>query len=334
MSIDIHAHTVPRGFIAELAHEVPEAAPALVQRGDEWWFQYPSGRMSGPIPLGMVDTEARLADMDAAGVQLQALSVPPPHFNYRLDDQAAAVAARLHNDAMIAMARQHPERFVVLGHLPMQSEQAAHDELQRLIAIDEVVGLELGTNVAGANLGDGQYASVWQAIDASGLAVVLHPGADVAGMDRMHDYFMHNYVGNPTDSTIAAASLLFQGVLSRNTALRVALLHGGGFVPYQIGRFDHAWSVRPEAREHLDVAPSSLLHRFWFDSLTHDDLSLRFLHDRVGDDRLVLGSDYPFDMADSDPVGSLKRALADRPDAVRKALDDNPRELLTRRPGA
>jgi aminocarboxymuconate-semialdehyde decarboxylase len=105
-------------------------------------------------------------------------------------------------------------------------------------------------------------------------------------------------------------------------------------VPYQIGRFDHGWSVRPESRTHLDVPPSTLLHRFWFDSLTHDDLSLRFLHDRVGDDRLVLGSDYPFDMASTDPVGALRRALADRPEAVRKALDDNPRELLTRRPGA
>lgn len=333
MTIDIHAHTVPSEFITALGDEVPAAAPKLVQRDGSWWLEYPGGRISGPIPAGMFDVEARLADMDAAGIDLQALSVPPPHFMYRLDDQAAAAAAHLHNDAMIAMARQHPDRFVVLGHLPMQSEQAALDELQRLIAIDEVVGLELGTNVAGNNLGDAQYASIWQAIDASGLAVVLHPGADVAGMDRMHDHFIHNFVGNPTDSTIAAASLLFQGVLSRNTALRVALLHGGGFLPYQIGRFDHGWSVRPESRVHLDVAPSSLLHRFWFDSLTHDDLSLRFLHGRVGDDRLVLGSDYPFDMADADPAGSLRRALADRPEAVRKALDDNPRELLTRRPG-
>lgn len=332
MTIDVHAHTVPAEFIAELRREVPAAAPLLARRDGSWWLEYAGGRVSGPIPQGMFEVEARLADMDAAGVQLQALSVPPPHFNYRLEGEAAAVAARLHNDAMIAMARQHPDRFVVLGHLPMQSEQAAHDELARLIAIDEVVGLELGTNVAGANLGDAPYASVWQAIDASGLAVVLHPGADVAGMDRMHDHFIHNFVGNPTDTTIAAASLLFQGVLSRNTALRVALLHGGGFLPYQIGRFDHGWSVRPESRVHLDVAPSSLLHRFWFDSLTHDDLSLRFLHDRVGDDRLVLGSDYPFDMAAADPVGALRRALSDRPEAVRKALDENPRELLTRRP--
>jgi aminocarboxymuconate-semialdehyde decarboxylase len=330
VSIDIHAHTVPKDFIEELGSAVPSAAPTIVKLDGAWWFEYPGGRVSGPIPEGMFDVGARVADMDAASVTIQAISVPPPHFNYRLEDEAAAVAATLHNDSMVRMARQHPDRFVVLGHLPMQSESHALAELERLVGIDEVVGLELGTNVAGVNLGDPRYEGIWKAIDKAGLSVVLHPGADVAGADRMHDHYIHNYVGNPTDSTVAAASLLFQGVLSRNERLRIALLHGGGFLPYQIGRFDHGWSVRAESRTHLAEPPSTLLHRFWFDTLTHDDLSLRFLHDRVGDDRLCLGSDYPFDMANPDPVGALKRALADRPVAVKKALEDNPRELLTR----
>lgn len=330
MSIDIHAHIVPEDFISDLAAAVPSAAPVIVKRESEWWFEYPGGRVSGPIPEGMFNVGARVADMDAAGVSIQAISVPPPHFNYRLEDEAAAIAATLHNDSMIRVARQHSDRFGVLGHLPMQSEGHSLAELERLVSIDEIVGLELGTNVGGTNLGDPRYEAVWHAIDKAGLSVVLHPGADVAGVDRMHDHYIHNYVGNPTDSTVAAASLLFQGVLSRNERLRIALLHGGGFLPYQIGRFDHGWSVRPESRTLLTEPPSNLLHRFWFDTLTHDDLSLRFLHDRVGDDRLCLGSDYPFDMANPDPVGALERALADRPEAVRKALTDNPRELLTR----
>lgn len=330
MSIDIHAHIVPEDFISDLAAAVPSAAPVIVKRESEWWFEYPGGRVSGPIPEGMFNVGVRVADMDAAGVSIQAISVPPPHFNYRLEDEAAAIAATLHNDSMIRVARQHSDRFGVLGHLPMQSEGHSLAELERLVSIDEIVGLELGTNVGGTNLGDPRYEAVWHAIDKAGLSVVLHPGADVAGVDRMHDHYIHNYVGNPTDSTVAAASLLFQGVLSRNERLRIALLHGGGFLPYQIGRFDHGWSVRPESRTLLTEPPSNLLHRFWFDTLTHDDLSLRFLHDRVGDDRLCLGSDYPFDMANPDPVGALERALADRPEAVRKALTDNPRELLTR----
>jgi aminocarboxymuconate-semialdehyde decarboxylase len=334
VTLDIHAHTVPESFIAAVTTAVPDIAPKVVERDGAWWFEYPGGRVSGPIPAGMFDVEARLADMDRLGVDTQALSVPPPHFNYRIANEAAADAARLHNDAMLEMARQHPDRFVVLGHLPMQSEQHALAELERLVALPEVVGLELGTNVGGVNLGDPRHEAVWQAIDAAGLAVVLHPGADVAGVDRMHDHYIHNYVGNPTDTTVAAASLLFQGVLSRNAALRFALLHGGGFLPYQIGRFDHGWGARPESRTHLDVAPSTLLHRFWFDTLTHDAASLKFLHDRVGDDRLCLGSDYPFDMADPDPVATVSAALGDRPELLDKVFEQNPRELLTRRPSA
>jgi aminocarboxymuconate-semialdehyde decarboxylase len=330
LSIDIHAHTVPQEFISELTTEVPAVAPKVFNRDGEWWFEYPGGRLSGPVPAGMFDVDARLEDMDATGVQIQALSVPPPHFNYRLADAEAALAARLHNDAMVAMAHKHPDRFLVLGHLPMQNEEHALAELERLVAIDEVVGLELGTNIAGVNLGDPRHEAIWKAVNKAGMAVVLHPGADVIGAERLHDHYIHNYVGNPTDSTVAAASLLFTGVLTRHDDLRIALLHGGGFLPYQIGRFDHGWSVRAESRTHLPVAPSTLLDRFWFDTLTHDDLSLRFLHDRVGDNRLCLGSDYPFDMANPDPVGSLRRALSDRPEAIRKALEDNPRELLTR----
>lgn len=331
MTTDIHAHTVPETFIAEVARLVPDVAPRIIKHGDEWTFEYPSGRRSGPIPTGMFDVGSRLADMDAAGVDVQALSVPPPHFNYRLPGSAAADAARLHNDAMIAMARAEPSRFVVLGHLPMQSEEHALAELAHLAEAPEVAGLELGTNVAGRNLGDPSYEAVWQAVDRTGLAVVLHPGADVAGAERMQEHYLHNFVGNPTDTTIAAGSLIFSGVLQRNPSLRIALLHGGGFLPYQIGRFDHGWSVRPEARTSLDVPPSSLLGRFWFDTLTHDAQSLRFLHERVGDDRVCLGSDYPFDMAAPDLIGAVRSALADRPEALQKALVDNPVELLSRR---
>lgn len=333
MTIDIHAHAVPEGFIAAAASEVPQVAPKVVERDGAWWFEYPGGRISGPIPAGMFDIEARIADMDAAGVTMQAVSVPPPHFNYRVEDAAAATAARLHNDALIEMATSHPDRFVALGHLPMQNPEHAIAELERLAAIPQVAGLELGTNVAGVNLGDPRHEEVWKRIDELGMAIVLHPGADVAGVDRMHDHYIHNYVGNPLDSTIAAASLLFQGVLTRNAGLRFALLHGGGFLPYQIGRFDHGWSVRPESREHLPVKPSELLDRFFFDTLTHDDASLRFLLERVGADRLCLGSDYPFDMADPDPVGSVRRALADRPEVHEAILETTPRALLTRQPG-
>ncbi len=328
MTTDIHAHIIPEDFIAALRSEVPAAYPTLTSREDGWYFTYPNGRVSGPVPAGMFDVAARLADMDRDGVDVQALSVPPPQFQYRLQPEAAAAHARLYNDSIVGITRAHPDRFVALGTLPMQNVGLALAELERLVAIPEVVGLELATNVAGTNLGHESLAELWTAITAAGLAVVLHP-SEVAGQDRMHDHYLHNFVGNPTDSTLAAGSLIFSGVLARNDSLRIALLHGGGFLPYQIGRFDHGWRVRPEARTHIDRAPSEFLDRFWFDTLTHDRASLEFLLARVGPDRLALGSDYPFDMADSDPVASVRAAVSD-PVVLEKVLDRTPELLLTR----
>ncbi len=328
MTTDIHAHIVPEAFVNELANEIPSAAPKIENRSDGWYFSYPNGRVSGPFPAGMFDVGARLADMDRDGVTVHALSVPPPQFQYKLETAAAAAHAQLFNDSLVDIARAHPDRFVVLGTLPMQDPDAAIAEVGRLASVPEVVGLEVATNVTGTNLGDDRFAELWTAIADAGLAVVLHP-SDVAGHERMHDYYLHNFVGNPTDSTLAAGSLIFSGVLERNAALRIALLHGGGFLPYQIGRFDHGWKVRPEPKSRIDREPSQYLDRFWFDTLTHDRDSLAFLLQRVGADRLALGSDYPFDMADPDPVGTVRATITD-PVVLEKVLVHTPQQLLTR----
>lgn len=329
MPIDMHSHIVPESFVRELAAELPSLSPTLSGSGREWYFDYPDGRRSGPVPAGMFDVEARLADMDADGIDVQALSVSPTLFGYRLEAAANAVAVRLHNDSMIHIARERPERFVVLGSLPLQDVEASLQELSRLAAFPEVVGLELGTNVAGDALGSDRFAELWSAIDASGLVVVLHPN-EVAGRERMRDYYLQNFVGNPMESTLAAGSLIFSGTLARNESVRITLLHGGGFLPYQIGRFDHGWRVRSESSERIEQPPSSFLPRFWFDTLTHDELSLRFLHERVGADRLVLGTDYPFDMSPVDPVGQVRRAFADQPEVIEAVLERTSRALITR----
>ncbi|WP_426244627.1 amidohydrolase family protein [Nocardioides sp. LHG3406-4] len=330
MTIDIHAHTIPAPLLVGLAENAPSIAPRLEDRDGELYFHYPSGRVSGPTPAGMSDTAARLADMDASGVRTQALSVPPTHFSYAHGAEEAAAAATLHNDAMVDMALAHPDRFVVLGTLPLQDTDLSLKELDRLLSIEQVVGLEFGTNVAGRNLDDPDLAPIWGAVADAGLAVVLHPD-NVAGAQRMHDHYLHNFVGNPTDTTVAAGSLMFGGVLTDHPNLRIALLHGGGFLPYQIGRFEHGWSVRPEPQQKLSVSPRSLLGRFWFDTLTHDTDSLRFLLERVGADRLCLGTDYPFDMADATPLASIEAAIPDAAVAEQVSVS-TPRELLTRRP--
>lgn len=315
MTIDVHAHTVPADHIERLKREAPSLAPRIELDGANCTFVYEDGRRSGPMPIGMFDHEERIKDMDAMRVDIQALSVPPTHFNYHVDGELAALVAASHNDSMIAMAEASPERFVVLATLPMQSAEFAVAELARLASSKHVVGVELATNVAGTNLDAPELDPIWSAIARAGLPIVLHPYDVVEGTRRMKAHYLHNFVGNPTDTTLAAGSLMFGGVLIRHPRLRFGLLHGGGFLPYQIGRFDHGWSVRPEPQVHLSVLPSTLLKHFWFDSLTHDDQSLTLLINRMGADRVFLGSDYPFDMADMTPVDTAERVMGlDNPD--------------------
>lgn len=331
MSIDIHAHVVPEPFVRDLQSEVPAVAPTIEKVGDDWWFSYPFGRKTGPMPAGAFDLGERLAAMDRQDVDIQALSVPPGHFLYWIDDaQQAVTAARMHNDAMVDMARAHPDRFLVLGTLPLQAPEAAVEEIARLEKIAEVAGVEMCTNVDGKPLDDESLADVWAAINAAGMPVVLHPD-NFGGVERFQRHYLMNFVGNPTDSTQAAGALMFGGVLTENPALRIALLHGGGFLPYQIGRFEHGWKVRPEPKVKLQTSPREMLDRFYFDSLTHDDASLRFLLERVGPARVCCGSDYPFDMADMDPVRSVRRAIPDE-EIANQIVETTPREFLTRRP--
>lgn len=329
MTLDIHAHAVPETLFDDLRREAPAAAPELTRDDEGWTFTYPGGRRSGPVPTGMFDLGARLADMDRLGVDRQALSVPPTHFAYRLEADRASAAIRLHNDALVATAREQPDRFVVLGALPLQEPSLALDELSRLCDLPEVVGVEIGTNIAGTGLDDPSFEPVWAALELAGLAVVLHPD-DVAGADRMQKHFLHNLVGNPMDTTLAAGSLMFGGVLDRYPQLRFCLLHGGGFLPYQIGRFEHGWKVRPETRHSTAVSPRESLGRFYFDSLTHDAAALRYLVDLVGADHVCLGSDYPFDMANPDPVASVRTALPQP--QVEQVLLDTPEALMCRIP--
>ena len=332
MTIDVHAHTVPLDHIERLKSIAPQLAPKIELDGGMCWFVYPDGRRSGPMPVGMYDTEARLADMDTMGVTMQALSVPPPHFNYHVDKALGAAAAASHNDAMVAMATAHPDRFVVLATLPMQDPELAVLELNRVSSMTGVVGVELSTNVAGTNLDAEWLDPIWAALANAGLPIVLHPHDVVEGGGRMKEHYLHNFVGNPTDTTLAAGSLMFGGVLSRHPRLRFGLLHGGGFLPYQIGRFDHGWSVRPEPKKHCAVKPSSLLKHFWFDTLAHDDLSLDLLLRRMGADKVFLGSDYPFDMADMDPVGTATRVIGAGKPELEKVFDQTAKGFLTRLP--
>lgn len=303
--VDLHAHAIPRDMVLAMQDAHPEHAPTLSERDDGFHLAYASGRKSGPLPVGMLDAAPRLADMDAAGVDRQVVSSAPPNFNYAAPPEVGRDFTALQNDALLALASKAPERLQVFADLPMQDVDGCLAELERVAGEPAVRGVEIGSNINGANLDEPGFEPLWAALAAAGLPVLVHPDK-VAGADRLKSYYLQNFIGNPTDSTIAIASLVFGGVLERHPGLRFCFVHGGGFAPYQIGRWDHGWRCRPEAQTVISTAPSEYFSRLFFDSLTHDRLSLEFLGARVGWDHVVLGSDYQFDMADKDPVASVR----------------------------
>jgi len=279
----------------------------------------------GPITAHYYDPDLRLRAMDAQGVTIHALSLMPPMV-YWADDTLGLRLAQVWNDAAAEMARAHPDRFVVLATLPMQDPEAAVGELDRAATQLGCRGVYLGTNVQGKELTDPSFLPVFERIHALRLPIFLHP-LNVIGAQRLANYHLHNLLGNPFDTAVAAANLIFGGFFDRFPKLEVCLPHAGGALPYLIGRLNRGWKVRQECRA-LKKPPSSYLRRFTYDTISHAPESLYYLIKLVGADRVMVGSDYCFDMGYERPVEVITR-LKDLTAADRsKILGGNAARLL------
>lgn len=302
-----------------MAKVYPEGTPTLVERDGGRFFEFPNGVINGPLPPGMVDLEHRLQEMDAAGVDLQVVSVRPQIFGYSVGTSVASRLAAIQNEAMFDTIAGHSDRLHGMLSLPLLDADASRAEIRRHVDNPQVRGVLLDSNVGGLNLDDDSFHPIWAALSEADLPVLVHPyQADVAGQERLTRYYLFNLIGNPLDSTIALASVIFGGILDRYPDLRWCFVHGGGYAPYQLARWDHGWKVRNEPREHLDEAPSTRFGRLYFDSLTHSPGPLHLLADMVGWSQIMVGTDYPFDMGDMTPMNSIDRLGID--DAAREAV--------------
>jgi aminocarboxymuconate-semialdehyde decarboxylase len=330
MTYDVHAHCVPDAVLASIRADGGRYGLELVsgERG-------PAVRIAGREPTGPLredlsdrDIAARLAAMDAAGVGVQLLSSWIDLTAYALEPAAGARYARMFNDALAAVVAAHPDRFRALGTVPLQDPPAAAAELRRGVSELGLVGAEIATTVDGTELDDPELAPFWDAASDLGCLVLLHPFRSLAGRG-LNRYFLGNLVGNPAESTIAAAHLVLGGVLERFPGLQVCLVHGGGFLPYQIGRLDRGYAAKAElVAGRSGRAPSAWLRRLYFDTVVHSPAALAYLVDVVGADRVLLGSDYPFEMGEPDPVGLVQRT-AGLDEAARHAiLEGNVSALL------
>lgn len=261
-----------------------------------------------PLLDSFHDVEARLTAMDAAGIDFALLSVVPPLFLYWVDDAGGNDAAKRLNDAVAAMVDAAPGRFAGLATLPMQDPAAAVAELRRAVEVLGMRGAQIGSHIEGTTLDDPSLRAVMQAAVDLGVPLVIHPYY-VGSSPELDDFYLTNLQGNPWQTAVCASRLIFSGLLDDLPALDLVLVHGGGHLPYQIGRLDHGHRVRPEAAGSARP-PSQYLRRFHYDTLTHRPESTRWLIEQVGGDRVLFGTDMPFDMAG----GSLREQLGAFPD--------------------
>jgi aminocarboxymuconate-semialdehyde decarboxylase len=311
--IDIHAHILADDTIRLLQREVPQVPIKLTPIDPEFSVLEVAGAAYRPFPRGGFDLEKRFKDMDAAEVDMQVVSNTPQTFLYNQPPEVTAATARLQNDQIVKLIAAHPGRFAGIATLPMQAPQLAADELARAMRAG-LRGAHIGSNINGKNLDDPSLEPVWAKAAELGAFILIHP-VGVAGADRLKSYYLANLIGNPVDTTIAAASLVFGGVLERHPTLKICLSHGGGFVPYQGGRWVHGWNVRGEPQVNLKVSPAASLRRFYFDTILHAAAPLEYLVRAAGADHVLLGSDYPFDMGTLEcarQVKALGIAEADR----------------------
>jgi aminocarboxymuconate-semialdehyde decarboxylase len=278
----------------------------------------------GPITPHYHNLEVRLKTMDARSVTVHALSLMPPMV-YWADGALGLRLARIVNDAMAEANRAHPDRFVFLATLPMQDPEAALKEVDRAVIELGCRGIYLGTNVRGKELTDPSFVPVFERIHALKMPIFLHP-LNVIGAQRLTSYYLHNLLGNPFDTAVAAANIIFSGLLDQFPKLEICLPHAGGAFPYLIGRLNHGWKVRQECKT-LKKPPVSYLRRFTYDTISHAPESLDYLIKLVGADRVMMGSDYCFDMGYDRPIKVISALKLNRADKE-KILSGNAAHLL------
>src|SRR6266513_3210149 len=251
--------------------------------------------------------ENRLADMDRMGIDIQAISPSPNQTYYAADPDLGIATARIVNDNLADIAGRHPDRFVPLGTVPFQAPDLAVAELDRLHKSLGFRGIEIATNVAGEDLSAERFRKIFARVEELGMLIFIHP-TGLPEARRFADHYLVNVIGNPLDSTVAVHHLIFGGVLHDHPNVKLVIAHGGGYLPAYSGRIDHAAAARPDCCERIDRMPTEYLRRLYFDTIVFTHHKLEYLVDQYGADHVLMGTDYPADMGEIDPIGFIEGA--------------------------
>lgn len=315
MKIDVHWHHIPRSFITAVANGSVPFKGRYEGTGDDARIMIDLGfrEFEQELPPELTDIDAAIEHMDRIGLDVVAPSIAPPMMQYLADPADAARISQVMNDAMAEATSAHPDRFRPLANVPLQDPAAAAIELKRAIHELGFAGVQISTQVGGRNLGDADLRPFWEAVAQTDALVFLHPSPPPLGLreGRLNRHDMGNFVGLPIEHACALSSLMFDGVYEDVGPIKTCFAHGGGAFPYILSRWQHGYHARLALGKPPMKDPYSYLDSVYADSLTHSPQALRYLVDVLGEDHVVLGSDYPFDMGVPDPYGAMVEGIED-----------------------
>src|SRR5436309_3525514 len=302
LRVDIHCHYANADAAAKVADRNPQQYDPNWKFANDLTHETNMKQMRERAPK-LSSIEVRLKDMDKMGIDIQAVSPAPHQTYYWTDPGEGQELARMVNERLAEICSKWADRFVALGTVPLQNADLAVSELTHCVKTLGLRGVEINPSVNGMDLTDrklnlDKFFAKAQELD---IVIFMHPVGFTRG-ERLMDHYFNNVIGNPLETTVAASHLIFDGVMERYPKLKVVLPHGGGYLAHYWARMDHAWRARPDCRTVIKKKPSSYLEKFYFDTITFDRGMLKNLVERYGADHVLLGTDYPYDMAMEHPV--------------------------------
>lgn len=298
-TIDIHAHYFPESYLKLIAEDGGRCGTTVVaDPSGARFIQVGLLLRTGPITSAFIDIDERLAAMDRQGVRMHALSLTQPMV-YWADDDLGVKLSVAFNDAISAAHRAHPDRLIGFAVLPLQNPTLSLEELERVAKLPGIRGIYMATSVRDRELSDRSFFPVYERMADLGLPLFLHPM--MVNNERLKQYYLINICGNPFDTAIAACHLIFGGVMDAIPKLQVCLPHAGGALPILRGRMNRGFEVRGECKT-IPRPPSDYLRRFTYDTISYSEGILQELIELVGAERIMMGSDYCFDIACEEPV--------------------------------
>ena len=323
-TVDCHGHMAVPAADELVRPHLPAAALDAVKYASPEARAVNQQQNTDRMPF-MIGTEQRLKDMDRMGLDMQVMSPVPPQFNYQADAGLCAEASQIINDGLAGTAATS-DRLVAIGTVPLQDCDRAITEMERCMGELGMPGLELGANAGADEISAERLEPFWARAEELGATILLHPTSFAS--DRLGKFYLSNVIGNPLETTVAVAHLIFDGVLERYPDLKIILSHGGAYAAAYTARMDHAWGARPDCRGRISRPPSTFMDQIYLDTIVFATDQLDYLHRKFGANRLLIGTDYAFDMGEYDPIEHVQQTPGIDAEGAEKICGGNAVDLF------